>query len=637
MLPLPHPTGARTLPLLQKLKVLLISDFSNTMTKRIQLELIKQKASVSAIETRHAQTMIDVTNTIRPDLIICPFLTSKVPREITDNKSRPCLIVHPGIAGDRGASSLDWAIHDSAEEWGVTILQADDKMDKGDIWCTANFPMKMSATKTGTYVGDVGDAAVQSINESLYRYLHQIAPVPLNYEHPEVKGKLRRSMKNKDRTVEWDMTSDQCWRMVRMSDTQPGALGRPLQNICNDQTLFRFYDAHSEFGMSSLGIRNLLSKHKVGDIVGKRNGAILMKTGDENGVWIGRMKKEGPYSMKKSAVEALTLHTPVYLEEITCPADYDDIRLDIQNQVAYIHFNFYDGAMDKNQCSRLESVLQHVASRKDVKIVAMMGGQRFFSTGIHLNEIEVAVNKQTEAWENINKIDDVIASMFGMTDKVTVAVLQGNAGAGGVMMAASCDLVVTHPGVLLTPSYNAMGLFGSEYWTYFLPERVGESTAHKLVSDTSPLLATTAQELGLVDYVIGEGKRDFQRRIPEFLNEILESDKIEKITKAKKGNRDQDWFDRVDLHRRYELSKMKQCFKSPAFLNAMKRFVYHLQDGEDLSLISDAHDENEIKLPSSSDLKGVHEVKSNIEIVYARNCFCKNFVLYLHTEATIVK
>ena len=57
-------------------------------------------------------------------------------------KSHTCLIVHPGIEGDRGPSSLDWAIKGGATEWGVTLLHAAEEMDAGRIWGTATFPMR---------------------------------------------------------------------------------------------------------------------------------------------------------------------------------------------------------------------------------------------------------------------------------------------------------------------------------------------------------------------------------------------------------------------------------------------------------------------------------------------------------------
>lgn len=44
----------------------------------------------------------------QPDLIICPTLMKAIPEDIY--KKIKCLIVHPGIKGDRGPSSIDWAI-----------------------------------------------------------------------------------------------------------------------------------------------------------------------------------------------------------------------------------------------------------------------------------------------------------------------------------------------------------------------------------------------------------------------------------------------------------------------------------------------------------------------------------------------
>ena len=49
-----------------------------------------------------------------------------------------CFIVHPGPRGDRGPSSLDWAIMGDAERWGVTVLQANAEIDSpatyGPAW-----------------------------------------------------------------------------------------------------------------------------------------------------------------------------------------------------------------------------------------------------------------------------------------------------------------------------------------------------------------------------------------------------------------------------------------------------------------------------------------------------------------------
>jgi putative two-component system hydrogenase maturation factor HypX/HoxX len=56
----------------------------------------------------------------QPDLIVCPTLMKAIPEDIYTKTK--CLIVHPGIKGDRGPSSIDWAILNKDKEWGVTLL-----------------------------------------------------------------------------------------------------------------------------------------------------------------------------------------------------------------------------------------------------------------------------------------------------------------------------------------------------------------------------------------------------------------------------------------------------------------------------------------------------------------------------------
>ena len=76
----------------------------------------------------------------RPDLVVCPMLKKLIPESVWRNYT--CLVVHPGPHGDRGPSSLDWAIELGMEEWGVTILEAVEEADAGDIWETGRFRVR---------------------------------------------------------------------------------------------------------------------------------------------------------------------------------------------------------------------------------------------------------------------------------------------------------------------------------------------------------------------------------------------------------------------------------------------------------------------------------------------------------------
>jgi enoyl-CoA hydratase/carnithine racemase len=50
-----------------------------------------------------------------------------------------------------------------------------------------------------------------------------------------------------------------------------------------------------------------------------------------------------------------------------------------------------------------------------------------------------------------------------------MACLRGNAAAGGVALAAACDVVVAGRGVVINPAYRGMGLHGSEFHSCVLP------------------------------------------------------------------------------------------------------------------------------------------------------------------------
>lgn len=53
--------------------------------------------------------------------------------------------------------------------------------------------------------------------------------------------------------------------------------------------------------------------------------------------------------------------------------------------------------------------------------------------------------------------------------------------------------------LLAGPMLQAMELTGSEYWTYFLPRRVGKEAAAELTNNTRPITANQALGLGMVD------------------------------------------------------------------------------------------------------------------------------------------
>ena len=136
-----------------------------------------------------------------PELIICPFLKQKIPADIW--KAHPCIIVHPGVKGDRGPSSLDWAITENRKTWGATALEASDEMDAGDIWSSTHFEMRV-ASKASIYRREVTEAAIRIISDTVRKFQTAgFRPEPLDYSNADVRGRLRPPMKQVARRIDW--------------------------------------------------------------------------------------------------------------------------------------------------------------------------------------------------------------------------------------------------------------------------------------------------------------------------------------------------------------------------------------------------------------------------------------------------
>jgi putative two-component system hydrogenase maturation factor HypX/HoxX len=127
-----------------QMQILLMASAYNSLTQRAHAELADRGHEVAVELALGDEVMREAVRRHDPDLVIAPMLTTAIPADIWS--ARPCFIVHPGPRGDRGPSSLDWAIMAGARRWGVTVLQANAQMDGGDIWAGAEFATSTPST-----------------------------------------------------------------------------------------------------------------------------------------------------------------------------------------------------------------------------------------------------------------------------------------------------------------------------------------------------------------------------------------------------------------------------------------------------------------------------------------------------------
>ena len=171
--------------------------------------------------------------------------------------------------------------------------------------------------------------------------------------------------------------------------------------------------------------------------------------------------------------------------------------------------------MSTAQCRRLLDAYRYARSRRQTSVIVLEGGDDFFSNGIHLNVIEAAADPAEESWRNLHAIDDVVREVLETDTHLVISALGGDAAAGGVPFALAADHVVAREDVVLNPYYRHMGgLYGSEYWTYLLPRRVGAEVAAELTSAPFRAIGTRrAVEIGLIDAAFGRTPPSFQAQV----------------------------------------------------------------------------------------------------------------------------
>jgi putative two-component system protein, hydrogenase maturation factor HypX/HoxX len=576
------------------MRILFLTSAHNSLSQRLLIELTERGHDVRVCVVATGEQMIEGVGEDRPDLIVSPMLKTAVPEEVWSKHI--CLIVHPGVKGDRGPSSLDWAIATGQKIWGVTILQAAAEMDAGPIWASHNFALAGSvASKSTLYRQQVTEAAVRGVLEAIEKFQSaNFQPESLDYSRADVFGRLQPPMRQSDRAIDWSGDNvATILRKLRAADSAPGVLGKVLGVECF------LFGPHEEDGL----------KGSPGAVLAQRDGAICIGAID-GAVWISHLKLKGDRAAQKEfcrhaeafgdcaacdaefcRIAGIKLPAAQVLKgllsgvpEVPLPTDaaaqrrtFREIFYREEGEVGFLSFDFCNGAMSTEQCRSLRDAYLHARSRP-TKVIALLGGDDFWSNGIHLNVIEASADPAEESWRNINAMDDLVCEIVNTFSHLVVAGLRGNAGAGGAILALAADRVFATNSVVLNPHYRGMGeLYGSEYWTYLLPRRVGREKALELTQSCQPLGAKTACEIGFLDEAFGENMEAFETQLAERAQRLAQAPDFWEMLKAKHGARLQDeQLKPLASYRAEELECMKVNFfgPDPAYHEARRRFVF---------------------------------------------------------------
>lgn len=573
------------------MKILFIVTSFNSLSQKVYVELKDLNHEIYVEYFINDNYIKNKVLNCKPDLILCPFLTKKISKEIYENYI--VLILHPGIPGDAGPSSLDWALYNKELEWGVTLLKANEEFDKGPIisYKLFSIPQNKKLTKSSLYRNEITKVSTKIIIDSIKDY--EKYNKKLKYLNVNKKGITRPLMTQNYRKINFNINNtNEIFKIINMSDNQPGVLVNIKHVYDNKTNIFKFilnndldeindyyiYGSHIE----SLNIYNYnkyeynrvllyYKKANLGEIFLQRNFAICIKTVD-GALWITHLRKRknkidnfkglhvklpAIYSISKFNKNILNINNSDIINSKRLKNTFQEIYYKNNGNISYVYFNFYNGAMSTYQCKKLLNILREIIINNEIKIVVLFGGEDYFSNGINLCTIEDSIDPINESWENINAINNIVELIL-TSPKYFISAIRGNCGAGGVTMAVSSDNVISKKDIIFNMHYKGMGLYGSEYWTYILPKRIGYKKTHLLTNNILPINSIYAKKIGLIDEYVDLDNYVFEQYITDYINKYIINN-VNSLINKKIRNINEN-LNKIKKCRLNELKIMKKIF-----------------------------------------------------------------------------
>jgi enoyl-CoA hydratase/carnithine racemase len=159
-------------------------------------------------------------------------------------------------------------------------------------------------------------------------------------------------------------------------------------------------------------------------------------------------------------------------------------------------------ALDSKVFDTLDAHLEVLSADTSVGCVVVTGAGASFSSGHDVAELVAgdAVERSAAHGAVIDRLEAL--------PKPTIAKIRGNCLTGGLELALACDLLVAGESARLRDTHGRWGLVPVWGMSVRLPERVGRSTALRLMFTGEAIDGATAERLGLVDICVADEELD---------------------------------------------------------------------------------------------------------------------------------
>lgn len=242
-------------------------------------------------------------------------------------------------------------------------------------------------------------------------------------------------------------------------------------------------------------------------------------------------------------------------------------------------------SLDVRTAQDLRKAGLQLARDEAVRVVVLRGQPGAFCSGADLkyirdggNDADLGFLKPAaravprgygEVFKQILEYLHSTISEIRRSPKPWIAAVDGSAGAGGLGLALSCDLVIASERSTFEWAYNRTGLTGAESSTFFLPRLTGLRFAMEMVLLNPRLNAQQALEARLITSV--SPTNGFDAEVLAVARKIADgATRSYGVTKALLNQA--AGLDRLDFHLDQELEHLVRAADGPEFAEGLRAF-----------------------------------------------------------------
>ena len=188
---------------------------------------------------------------------------------------------------------------------------------------------------------------------------------------------------------------------------------------------------------------------------------------------------------------------------------FQNLELEIQGQVATVWLNRPEvrNALDEVLLSEITQAITHLEQDDGVRVIILAGRGSVFCAGADLNWMKRMAAYSAEQNKNDAMGLATMLKTLKEVSKPTIARVHGAAFAGGMGLAAACDVVVAEPAAEFCLSEVRIGLIPSTISPYVI-QALGIQAAKRYMLTAERLSAKEAHRLGFVQELCEEGMID---------------------------------------------------------------------------------------------------------------------------------